>query len=110
MVTACRLISKRVTKVLRFRKSVKSEVLRLLGSGPSVKKRFSFWGFSRINWNKIKDKNEHYKSLECHHTKHVHDYSFSPRKSTTHQSESEIELCLPIEAEALILQPKHFCS
>ena len=35
-------------------KCSKMRVLRFLKSGPSVKIRFGFWGFSRITWSKNK--------------------------------------------------------
>ena len=45
IVSACRLISKRVIKTLHFRKVLENEVLMFLKSGPSVKIRFDFWDF-----------------------------------------------------------------
>ena len=46
LVSECRLISKRVTKALHFRKLLEIRILRFPKSGPSVKIRFGFLGIS----------------------------------------------------------------
>ena len=50
MVSARRLISKRVTKALNFRKCSKMRVLSFPKSGASVKKSFGFRASFGLKW------------------------------------------------------------
>ena len=109
MVSASRLISKRMSKALHFRKRAKSEGFEASKRWASVKIRFGFRGFLRITWNKIRDKNHYYNSLLicCCLTR---SYARAWYRSDESEATSTERRQIFPKFESLSTSPEHLCQ